>query len=86
MAVQASARQQARARRGGGRGGTQLLEQQLQQHIDREDCRIKNLTEAVLYDFLPCAIRAASANTPEPISELTEDRCWVSDHKHTLSI
>lgn len=36
----------------------QELERRLREQMDREDCRIKELTEAILYDFLPAAFHA----------------------------
>ncbi len=45
----------------------------LQLHIDREDRRIKELTEGVLYDFLPAAL---SIMVPEA-TELKLECCQV---------
>ncbi len=58
-------------------GGLQPLQQKLQQHIDREDRRIKELTEAILYEFLPRALRAA-AGGDDLARDLTPDKCRVS--------
>lgn len=71
-----------------GGGGLQPLQQKLQQHIDREDRRIKRLTEAILYEFLPDALRAVAAGREEgackpeccgeaaaAAQELSQERC-----------
>lgn len=62
---------------GAAKSGLQPLQQKLQHHIDREDRRIKELTEAILYDFLPRALRAAAGGDDIP-RELTPQKCRVS--------
>lgn len=65
------------AANGRGAGGLQPLQQKLQQHIDREDRRIKELTEAILYDFLPRALRAVAGGGGDYARELTPKKCRV---------
>ncbi|PSC75029.1 hypothetical protein C2E20_1867 [Micractinium conductrix] len=54
-------------------GGLQPLQQKLQQHIDREDRRIKELTEGILYDFFPAALRALLPPGADPAGGLPSD-------------
>ena len=53
--------------RGGGSGGNGTsqapLQAKLQQHIDREDYRIKTLTESILSNFLPAVINAVCSSS-----------------------
>lgn len=53
------------------------LEQKLQHHMDCEDRRVKELTEGVLYDFLPAALNVMLPNCEDPLMELDPDRCRV---------
>eukprot|EP00884_Botryococcus_braunii_P020575 jgi/Botrbrau1/7200/Bobra.0300s0026.1 len=62
----------ARGRKGSGYA---LLEAKLQHHIEHEDRRVKELTEAILYDFLPSAMDVMLPATADPASELHMDRC-----------
>ena len=55
--------------------GLAPLQQKLQQHIDREDRRIKELTEAILYEFLPAALRVLAPEGSDPGLELTPAKC-----------
>lgn len=61
-----------------GRKGFGLIEAKLQHHIEHEDRRVKELTEAILYDFVPSAMDAMLVPTDDPASELHVDRCRVS--------
>ena len=54
------------------------LEQKLQQHMDVEDRRVKELTEGILYDFLPAALNVILPHCEDPLQELDADRCRVS--------
>lgn len=54
------------------------LEAKLQWHMDREDQRVKELTEGVLYEFLPAALEAILPICEDPLQELNADRCRVS--------
>lgn len=49
----------------------------LQLHIDREDRRIKDLTEGILYDFLPSALNVMSPMSDDVGSEFQPERCRV---------
>lgn len=49
----------------------------LQLHIDREDRRIKDLTEGILYEFLPAALNVMVPISDDVGSELKPDRCRV---------
>ena len=64
----------------------QPVQAKLQVHIDREDRRIKALTEAILFDFLPTALRAAPAAcggaaaaeaSPDKDAPLSPSQCKV---------
>lgn len=68
-----------RPRRSGGGGGLQPLQLKLQQHIDREDRRIKELTESILYEFVPAALRIAApeAVNAVPGVEMAPEQCRV---------
>ena len=45
--------------------------------MDSEDKRVKGLTEAVLYDFLPGALNVMLPHCEDPLQELDADRCRV---------
>ncbi|KAF8072774.1 MAP1D [Scenedesmus sp. PABB004] len=52
------------------------LEAKLQRHMDREDARVKAITEGVLGDLLPAALSAVLPRACEdPLHELTPQRC-----------
>ena len=53
-------------------------EQKLQHHMDSEDQRVKELTECVLYDFLPAALNVMLPRTDDTSAELDADTCRVS--------
>lgn len=53
------------------------LEAKLQQHMDCEDRRVKELTESILYDFLPAALNVMLPMCEDPLQELDADRCRV---------
>ena len=53
------------------------LQAKLQQHIDREDYRIKALTESILYRFLPAAFRAIVKEGQDPLASLTPEQYKV---------
>ncbi len=53
-------------------------EQKLQHHMDSEDQRVKELTECVLYDFLPAALNVMLPRTEDTSAELDADKCRVS--------
>jgi hypothetical protein len=46
--------------------------------MDGEDRRVKELTEGVLYDFLPAALAVMLPPGEDPLAELDETRCRVS--------
>lgn len=54
-----------------------LLEQKLQKHMEYEDKRVKELTEAILYDFLPAALHALLPPCEDPLAELDTRRCHL---------
>ena len=53
-------------------------EQKLQHHMDSEDQRVKELTECVLYDFLPAALNVMLPRAEDSAAELDADKCRVS--------
>lgn len=55
------------------------LDQKMQHQLDSEDKRVKELTEAVLYDFLPAALNVMLPAAEDPLQELDGDRCRVSN-------
>jgi hypothetical protein len=46
--------------------------------MDCEDRRVKELTESILYDFLPAALNVMLPLCEDPLQELDADRCRVS--------
>ncbi len=50
----------------------------LQGALDTEDRRVKELTEGILYDFLPAALNVMLPRCEDPLQELDADRCRVS--------
>lgn len=52
-------------------------QQETKSSIDGEDMRIKQLTEAVLYDFLPAALNVMLPHCTDLQQELDADRCRV---------
>eukprot|EP00878_Enallax_costatus_P014166 GHUV01014815.1.p1 GENE.GHUV01014815.1~~GHUV01014815.1.p1 ORF type:complete len:1261 (+),score=458.53 GHUV01014815.1:316-4098(+) len=52
-----------------------LSEAKLQRHMDLEDRRVKELTEGVLYDFLPAALDVMVPNCEDPLQELDAKKC-----------
>ncbi len=52
-----------------------LLEERLQGHMDKEDQRVKQLTESLLYDFLPAALSAVLPPCEDPLQGLDAARC-----------
>lgn len=67
-----------------GKKGFGLIEAKLQHHIEHEDRRVKELTEAILYDFVPSAMDVMLVPTDDPASELHVDRCRVSVPRNVL--
>jgi hypothetical protein len=53
------------------------LEVKLQQYMDNEDCRVKELTEGVLYELLPAALNAILPQCEDPVLQLDAGRCRV---------
>eukprot|EP00775_Hariotina_reticulata_P008350 gene8350-8535_t len=51
------------------------LEVKLQQYMDNEDCRVKELTEGVLYELLPAALNAILPQCDDPVMKLDAGRC-----------
>jgi hypothetical protein len=45
--------------------------------MDCEDRRVKELTESILYDFLPAALNVMLPMCEDPLQELDADRCRV---------
>lgn len=43
--------------------------------MDREDRRVKDLTEGLLYEFLPAALAAVLPPCEDPLAELGPERC-----------
>lgn len=62
------------------------LEQKLQVHMDMEDRRVKELTEGVLYDFLPAALNVLPIEEAAEGREMDTGRCRVSHVAHTQEI
>lgn len=53
------------------------MESKLSAHMDLEDRRVKELTEGILYDFLPAALNVMLPRCEDPLQELDADRCRV---------
>lgn len=53
------------------------LEAKLQHYMDCEDRRVKELTEGVLYEFLPAALNVMLPHCEDPLQELDTERCRV---------
>jgi hypothetical protein len=54
-------------------------------HIEQEDCRVKQVQDALLADFIPAAINAVSAEGQDGVAqELTTDKCQV--HSKTVTL
>ncbi len=62
------------------RKGFQALEQRVKKQVELEDKRVKELTEAILYDFVPTAMDVLLPKTDDPASELHADRCQVKPY------
>lgn len=46
-------------------------------HVNMENKRVKDVTDAILYDLLPAAIAVATQEVDEVHQELTWDLCQV---------
>ncbi|EFJ48899.1 hypothetical protein VOLCADRAFT_90642 [Volvox carteri f. nagariensis] len=51
------------------------MESRLTAHMDSEDRRVKELTEGILYDFLPSALNVMLPRCEDHLQELDTDRC-----------
>ncbi|GLC37451.1 hypothetical protein PLESTB_001584400 [Pleodorina starrii] len=60
---------------GSRRSRLQKMEHKLSAHMDSEDRRVKELTEGILYDFLPAALNVMLPRCEDPLQELDADRC-----------
>ncbi|KXZ46814.1 hypothetical protein GPECTOR_40g548 [Gonium pectorale] len=60
---------------GSRRSRLQKVETKLSQSLDSEDRRVKELTEGILYDFLPAALNVMLPRCEDPLQELDADRC-----------
>ncbi len=48
-------------------------------HVDMENKRVKEVTDAIMYDLLPAAIACATQEIDEVPQDLTWESCQVSD-------
>ncbi|GLI59507.1 hypothetical protein VaNZ11_001399 [Volvox africanus] len=60
---------------GSRRSRLQKMESRLTAHMDSEDRRVKELTEGILYDFLPAALNVMLPRCEDHLQELDADRC-----------
>ena len=50
------------------------MEAKIQHHMECEDRRVKELTEAILYDFLPLALNVIVPQCEDPLLELDAEK------------